>query len=283
MADEKQSAVETQGAAPDQVSPHYQETGNPLPPETPATKPKEEAAADENDEQKKPAEDGEEDNPPSNEQTTEDDPEDEASDELDVETWGDTGTEVGNDVLMVLQNSGVSTEDAKALLYDAMVEGKPENIDRDALVEKVGKANANLIMIGVKEYIREGKDKAEAINTTVHDAAGGKDNWEKVTTWARETLPEETLNEYRGMIEHGGMQAEMAAKDLLGKFNAADTNTTINNTDEVAGDNLKVDGARELTAREYHKEMKAANDRFATPAEIQEIKDARARGRAKGK
>lgn len=280
MADEN-NAPAKQGATPEDVSEHYSAQGNPAPEAPPSKKPEEPKKEDE-----KPAAEAEEESPPSVEQSG--DEADEGPDvnaPLDEEVWGSTGNEAGDSVLTVLQNSGIDPEDAKALMYDAMLEGKPENIDRAALAEKIGEANANLVMIGVRQFLADSTAKAEAINTTVYDAVGGQENWDAVTTWAREAVDEADLQTYRSMIDAGGVQAKLAAQDLLGKYNAADTNTTLDipANKELAGDSLAVQSGRSLNKAEYYAEMSAANKRGATPAEIQEIKDARARGRAQGK
>ena len=46
-----------------------------------------------------------------------------------AEAWGDTGSEIGNSVLGMLQESGISTADAKALLFDAVQSGDMTKID----------------------------------------------------------------------------------------------------------------------------------------------------------
>lgn len=139
--------------------------------------------------------------------------------EYDPAVWGDTGSDVGNSVIQVLSESGVTPEEAKALVYDAAKAGDPSKIDRAALEAKVGKAAANIIISGVNSLINEDKQKADAIAASVAEAAGGKDAWDLIKVWALKNVSEEDLNEYRGMIDAGGKQATLAAKALKEAYN----------------------------------------------------------------
>jgi hypothetical protein len=153
-----------------------------------------------------------------NEVETEDKP-------LDVDVWGDTGSEIGNSTLALLQNSGISTEDAKALLYDAVVAGDTTKIDQAALEEKVGKDKANLVMAGVKTFIRETSEKNSSIRNEVFTAAGDEDTWNKMIDWAKSN--EVDLTEYAELIDAGGAKARFAVAEIKGLYNADPKNTAI--------------------------------------------------------
>lgn len=200
---------------------------------------------------------------------------------LDSEVWGSTGDEAGDAALALIQNAGISVEEAKALMFDAVKEGKPENIDRDALVEKVGKDKAALILAGVENFVTRSKAKAETILNEVHTTVGGKENWDAVTTWAKENVSAEDMADYRDMIDAGGAKARFAANELASRYNGDDGNTTLN-TSEIKPDTKAAPKGEVLTKVQYFEKIEAAYAKGATEAEINEIKAARARGRAKG-
>lgn len=212
----------------------------------------------------------------------EDNAKDEPEQELDKEKWGTTGDETGDSVLSLLQNSGVDPDVAKSLLYDAVVAGDPTQIDRDALVEKVGKTNANLIMAGVENYVSRQKAEIAAVETEVHTVAGGKSNWTKVAEWSRSNVPQAERTELAAMIDKGGAQARFAAAELINRYNTDEKNTSINTTTRVVGDGKSPDTGRAINRRTYAEELDKAHRNKANPAVIKEIQAARERGRKRG-
>ena len=201
---------------------------------------------------------------------------------LDTDAWGDHG-ELANSALTLLQNAGMTPEETKALVFDALQAGDISKIDRDALVEKVGKEKTTLVMAGFTSFLNDAKAKAETILKDVHTTVGGEDNWKAVTTWAKENVSEADLAEYRSMIDAGGAQARFAASELASKYNGDANNTTLDaGAQEITGDSKPQSSGRTLSKLEYVAEMEKAHDNGASPAVIEEIKAARARGRAKG-
>jgi hypothetical protein len=202
---------------------------------------------------------------------------------LDTTLWGSTGSEVGDSVLALLQNSGMQPTDAKALLYDAVTAGDPTKIDRDALIEKVGKDKATLILAGVENFVTQSKATAQTILTVVHESVGGEQNWTTVREWAKANIPEAERNEYADLIDAGGAKARFAAQELANRYNADTKNTTLTTpkTTEIIGDSKAQPTTRATTRAQYVAELEAAHKRGAKPAEIAEINSARAAGRAK--
>lgn len=261
-------AAAAQGAGVEDLDPAIGNEGNPVPP-APANEP--------------PKEDKQEDAPTAPvEEQQEEQPTEDA--ELDAEVWGTTGDEVGDSALALMQNSGMTPEDAKAILYDAVQAGDPSKIDRDSLIEKVGKAKANLILAGAENFIRRSQDRVATITQEVHGAVGGKDNWTAVQAWAQANVPKAELTEYARMIDAGGAQARFAASELAGKYNGDEKNTTLNaNRAVITPDNKAAPSGKATTRAEYYAALEAAH-KFGTPSEetLREINAARARGRANG-
>ena len=121
--------------------------------------------------------------------------------ELDTGVWGTTNDEVGDSVLQILQNSGVTPETAKALLYDAVKAGDASTIDRDALVEAVGKANATLILAGIDNFVEKRKTTIQGVLNILHEEVGGKDQWDTMVTWAKANLTEQEIDDYIAMVD----------------------------------------------------------------------------------
>lgn len=199
---------------------------------------------------------------------------------LNVDVWGSTGDPTGDAVMEIMQNAGMTPEDAKALMYDAVMGGDVTKIDQAALIEKVGKARAALITAGTENFITKQAGKAASILADVHGSVGGEDNWKQLAAWANTAVPEAELNDYRAMIDAGGAKARFAAQELLGKFNAADTNNSMGDT-TITPDTIAPSAARQLTRAEYYAETEAAYKRGDTN-KINEIQKARERGRAAG-
>lgn len=207
---------------------------------------------------------------------------DKSEKELETSVWGDTGDEVGNSVLQVMQNSGMSPEDAKALLFDPVQQGDPTKVDRDALVAKVGKANANLIMAGIENYVTKTQAAQKATLDAVYEVAGSKDQWDKVAPWVKANIPEAERQDYAAMLDKGGAQARFAAEELVKRFNADPKNTAVGKKTTVEGDGKAPDGGRAITRVQYAEELEKAHRTGADPAKIKEIQRARERGRKKG-
>ncbi len=200
---------------------------------------------------------------------------------LDTETYGDTGSEVGNNVLTLIQNAGVSADDAKALLFDAVQSNDMSKIDRDALVEKVGEATANIILTGTATFAAEVAKQSKEILEAVTGAVGSAENWTKVQEWAEktDTLSDKEAGEYNDLIKKGGASARFAASELLAKYNADAKNTEITDNPRVSADVDTSTASEAITAAEAYKRLELASRRGE---DLAPIRAARARGRAKG-
>lgn len=281
MADEttevKDKAAAAVGADPERdTSESETTTGNPAPP-PPSNEPPADDTPEEAEDTTEGAEDTSED---AGEEDNSEDGEDKA---LDTDVWGTTGDEVGDAALTLIQNAGLTTDEAKAFLFDAVTEGDITKVDKDALTEKVGKDKATLILAGVENYVARSKAKAETIVQECHTAVGGEDNWNAVTTWAKENVSSEDMADYVDLIDAGGAKARFAAQELAARYNGDAKNTTLNaDTAEIVGDSKAQTSARAISKAAYVAELEAAHASGASEAVINEINAARARGRAKG-
>jgi len=221
------------------------------------------------------------------EEATEESPEEEQEEKdepLDTSVWGDTGDEIANSVLQTLQNSGVSTSDAKALLWDAVEAGDPSKVDRDALVEKVGKAKASLIMAGVENVTARNNARVQEVLGIAHEAAGGETNWAKVRDWAQKNVSAEDMNEYREMLDAGGRKAKYAAAQLVQEYNASPNNTALNaGKNQMKGDATKgAPKVEPMTRRQYGDALMKLERRGASAQEFAALKARRNAGIKQG-
>lgn len=203
--------------------------------------------------------------------------------ELDTAVWGDAGDEVANSVLLTLQNSGVSTADAKALLWDAVEAGDPSKVDRDALVEKVGKANATLIMAGIENVTSKNNERIGQVTKIAHEAAGSSENWSKATKWANAKMEESELNELRNMLDKGGRQAKFAANEIVARYNEDPNNTALSaGAAQVTPDGKANAVVKGITRREYGEQLDRLHRRGAGEAEFNALRAQRAAGKKQG-
>lgn len=203
--------------------------------------------------------------------------------ELDTSVWGDTGDDVANSVLHTLQNSGVTPDEAKSLLWDAVQAGDPTKVDRDALVEKVGKEKATLIMAGVENVTRANNEKVEAVTKIAHEAAGSGDNWRKASEWAKAHMDPNDLDEVRAMLDKGGRHAKYAAQDLVEAYNADPKNTALNaGSSRMKGDNTPPAKVEGITRLQYGQQLDILHRRGASEAEFKALKAKRDAGIKQG-
>lgn len=241
--------------------------------------PKEEIATEEVQAEEAPADPSAE---PTEEPPTED--QDKANDTpLDTSVWGDTGSEVGNSVLGMLQDAGLSTDEAKALLFDGVQAGDASQIDMEALTAKVGKNAANIIMSGTKTFIAENAVKNTAIINDVYGAAGSKENWEAVSAWATTNVSESALEEYRPMIDKGGAAARFAVSELMASYNKDGNNSTLAAaTPRAEPTSVSPPASTAITRAEYVAALTKAHRNGASPREIATIQANRNNGRKRG-
>lgn len=201
---------------------------------------------------------------------------------LDLTVWESTGSEVGDAVLTKLQNSGVTPEEAKELLYDAVVAKDLTKIDKAALTAKVGEASATIILDGVKSFLA-GVEQAQAVTLkSVHDVVGSSENWDVVRTWAKETLTNEQRLEYAAMIDIGPRAAAMAAKAMYEDYIAAGNTEFTSTTAVTPNVNSKATAIEPLTAAAYFQAVEKANKAGTYEADKGRLLQARLAGKKQG-
>ena len=204
--------------------------------------------------------------------------------ELDGKDWTATGNDTVDAVLLELQNSGIKPTDAEALLFTAMREGDATKVDQAKLVEAVGKTRAHLIMVGVRATIDESKKAAEVTVKSLHEASGGKDNWDKAAKWAKEGgIPEAKLSEYRDLIDKGGESAAFVAQKLIEAYNKDEKNTTLNGGRKLTTEAANAPTVEPLSSAEYFRQCETARFDGTYATKHKALYEARQAGKKLGK
>lgn len=221
------------------------------------------------------------------------DDQDDDGPELDISKWGDAGDETANSVMRLLQNSGMEPDRASELFMVTEGEGddavtrvrKPGEIDRAALEKELGKTRADLVMAGVENWSAKHEANVKAVLDTVHEAAGGKEQWETAIAWANKNIEQADRDILAGMINQGGLQAKLAAEHIAVMYsNAPDTNAL--SGVELKGDTSGGNTGEAISSSEYVERREAAQRKLSGPQlakAIAALDAARARGRKQGK
>ena len=204
--------------------------------------------------------------------------------ELDTAVWGDPGNdEVGKSTLTLIQNSGMSPETALELFGKAREQMDPSLVDRDKLVEAVGKTKATLIMAGFETVTSREKERLAEVTKIAHDAAGGEDNWKKATKWAVAKLDAAELDELRAMIDKGGRQANFAASEIVNRYNSDPKNTALTaGKGQITPDTKSTTTIKGITRREYGEQLDRLYRRGASEAEFNALRAQRNAGKKQG-
>ena len=205
---------------------------------------------------------------------------------LDTTVWGTTGHEGADAALGLLQNAGVTPDEAKAMLFDAVSEGDLSKADWKAMEEKIGADKTKLVKIGAETFLKDNAERNATIITDLTKVAGSKENWDKVAAWAKGSMADEQLGEYREMIDAGGAHARFAASEMLAAYNGDDKNSSLTTSTTVAedGDTIPGKAGEALSRQEYAARMGKLHQRGRRPtaAETEALNAARARGRKQG-
>lgn len=208
--------------------------------------------------------------------------------EEQTEDWGSTGDENGDAVLTMLQEAKVTQAEAEAMLFEAVKTNDPSKINRDLLVEKMGEAQATLIINASKDFMAANAKKVAEVKKTVHDAAGGKENWEKVADWAGKNMSDAERGEYAEMIDQGGLKAKFAADQMIKSYEADSKNSTLSAAEDThLGESSSPPAGRAITRAEMVQELDALHNRAGlswaeTQKKDREIRAARKLGQAQG-
>lgn len=140
--------------------------------------------------------------------------EDKPKDEEDALPFEETGNEYIDGALTSLHEGGVDFNKAFGKFAES---GEESDIDIAYIESVIGKAATYGILAGVKAENAKIEQEAAANAKAVHEAAGGKEMWDGVCEWiasGTSGLSKEGWQQYNDMLASGGVQAELASREL---------------------------------------------------------------------
>jgi len=165
-----------------------------------------------------------------------------------------TGNEYIDEALGSLHEGGVDFEKAFGKFAET---GNEADIDMAYIESVIGKAATYGIMAGVKAENQKIEQEAAATARAVHEAAGGKEMWDGVCEWiasGKSGLTKEGWEQYNDMLASGGVQAELASRELSRMYQQSPGFTQPTNM--LQGDaTAQPSGIEPITRREYAEQL----------------------------
>ena len=127
-------------------------------------------------------------------------------------------------VQTLLADAKVTEANAFKIFGKAVESGNLADIDMAELTAKLGETKAQLAMAGIQQWHSTVYAAAKATTDKVHAAFGGEAGWEAAKTFFQGKESDPTVQELRGMLDKGGIQAELAVERMV-KMYTADPNT----------------------------------------------------------
>jgi hypothetical protein len=188
---------------------------------------------------------------PKEEPPKEEEKKEEISDDLPYE---ETGNEYIDEALSALHTGGVDFEKAFSKFSET---GQESDIDMAYIESILGKSATYGILQGIKAENTKMEGEAAATAKAVHEAAGGKELWDGVCEWiasGTSGLSKEGWGQYNDMLASGGVQAELASRELSRMYQQSPGFTLPANL--LQGDaTAQPSGIEPISRREYAQEL----------------------------
>lgn len=206
------------------------------------------------------------DKPETDAEETPETPEDEESDEGDEDSESEYNSydhPALKQAVTILEESGLAVEEANAIFSEAVETNDLSKIKKDALIEKIGKDKADVVLVLAESYYNTTFSAMEAIQTEVFSLTGGEDNFAAIKEWANEKAKTDTtfakeLAEIKEMIDTQKMRSVKAAITDLVDLYRQDPDTTTPANLEVGDKAAGKTAAQPLTRADYISEINKA-------------------------
>ena len=164
---------------------------------------------------------------------------DEQDDEIGTE-YPDYGDANANAVVNILKEANIPVAEAHELFKDAVETGDFSKVNVATLTEKLGKAKADLVMLGVQTYYNTFTQNTKDTVDAVYKEVGGEANYTKVLQWARTKAAKDPAfakqcEGYNQMFDLNKTAALMAAKELVHAYEQDSGNSSLTRK-QVHGD-----------------------------------------------
>lgn len=183
----------------------------------------------------------------------------------------DYGDANANAVVDILKEAKIPAQEAFMMFKEAADTGDMSKINVSALTEKLGKAKADLVLLGVQTYYATHMAGVKEIIDTVYGEAGGEANYAKVVQWARQKADKDPafqkqVDKFNQMIDLNSTAAGFAAKELVSLYEKDPGNSSLSKN-QMHGDKAATnpDTKGEYISRsDYNVQIKAAYDKNDT-------------------
>lgn len=129
-------------------------------------------------------------------------------------TWGSTGHAAADEALRIIQNVGLSTDDAQDLLLDAAMSRDPSKVNQKALAAKIGPRRTKAIMEALETFSNDMRPRDERISNEVWQFSNGPKALERLIQQGSERLTPAEMQGYLIEIGKGGASAQRAVERL---------------------------------------------------------------------
>lgn len=171
-------------------------------------------------------------------------------------------------VVAILKEAQIPVAEAHSLFKEAIETGDFSKINVATLVEKLGKAKADLVLLGVKSYYTKETAKVKEIVKAAHDVVGGAANYTLIQDWARLKAAKDpefskTVQELNPLFNMGPKLAAIAAKELKTLYEADPNNKSLQ-IKQVVGDSAATTPETKgeyISRADYNAQIKKAHEK----------------------
>lgn len=182
--------------------------------------------------------------------------------------YPDYGDANANAVVDILKEAKIPASEAYMMFKEAADTGDFSKIDLANLTAKLGKAKADLVLLGVQTYYTKEMAVAQETVSAVYAETGGEANYAKVVQWARAKADKDPafqkqVDGFNQMFDLNSTAAAMAAKSLVSLYEADAGNSSLTRT-QVRGDSAhtNAEATGEFISRaDYNVAIKAAHNK----------------------
>ena len=186
-----------------------------------------------------------------------------------------------NAVVAILKEANIPAQEAHDLFKDAVETGDFTKINMATLTEKLGKAKADLVLLGVQSYYNTFTANTKETVSAVYEAVGGEANYAKVQAWARAKSAKDPafaaqVDGFNQMFDLNKTAALIAARELVALYEKDGGNSSLTKK-QVHGDKASTTSQSDagyISKADYNVQIKAAYEKNDVH-EIQRLRNLR--------
>lgn len=185
----------------------------------------------------------------------------------DYVTYGDPSADA---IVDIFKEAKIPVNQAKEIFAAVAETGDLSKMDTKKLTELLGESKAALVQIAAKDYFNKFTAQTQETVNSVYDSVGGKENYTKVQSWARQRAASDEafanqMQELNALFDLNKSAALMAAKELVKMYESDPKNSSLE-IKKVEGDaaaSTQTPGTK-MSRVEYFHAMEAAQKKGDT-------------------